>query len=338
MLIKISSLLNRLSRNREVLVFTPIYFFLSLTNLVLKLRMTPDWTNGILVNNHNALMAFQYFNNEQSRLFQFLIPEFIHCFLSLSIVNSYAINRLLFVFMAFVVFHFFLRKWFDQAVSFAGVLIMSGSMAITFTIGDLQESAPLLMLFFILGLWAIREKKDYLFCILLIFGGGLTNETMLVLAAGYFFYRLPSIKFFDMLKTGIRTGLIALPAFSIQGVIRYINRGRPHLEDAYHLPDNLLGIWSEFLHPSRSLLHGKYIYPILIYFIFWIYAFLGYSKSPPFLKSVFWIIPFFVAAHLITGKISEARQLIPLAFIIIPMAFFFIFPKDNPETFLSNIG
>jgi hypothetical protein len=100
--------------------------------------MTPDWTDGVLVNNNNALMAFQYFNNEQSRSFQFLIPEFIHRLFSLSIVNSYAINRLLFVFMAFVVFHFFLRKWFDQAESFAGVLIMSGSMAITFTIFSWQ--------------------------------------------------------------------------------------------------------------------------------------------------------------------------------------------------------
>jgi hypothetical protein len=60
-------------------------------------------------------------------------------------------------------------------------------MAIPFLIKDLQESAPLLMLLFILGLWVLREKKDLLFGLLLILGGGLTNETMLVMAAGYFF-------------------------------------------------------------------------------------------------------------------------------------------------------
>jgi hypothetical protein len=50
----------------------------------------------------------------------------------------------------------------------------------------------------------------------------------------------------------IRTALIALPAFITQGVICYINRGRLHWEDAFHLPDYLLGIWSEGLRPNRS--------------------------------------------------------------------------------------
>jgi hypothetical protein len=121
---KIASLFNKLFHNREVLLFVPIYFFLSLTNLVLKLRLTPGWTDGTLDGIHNQLMAFQYTNNEQSRLFQFLVPEFFHRVFSLTIGSSYALARLLFVFMAFVVFHFFLRKWFSQAESFAGVLIL----------------------------------------------------------------------------------------------------------------------------------------------------------------------------------------------------------------------
>jgi hypothetical protein len=327
---KIAPLVGRLSRNREILVLGPVYFFLSLTNLILKLRETAAWTNGGLVDQHNALLAFVSYNNEQSRLFQFLIPEFLHRMFSLSIVSSYSFARLLFVFVAFVVFHFFLRKWFSQAVSFAGVLILSGSMAITFLAGDLQESAPLLMLLFVLGLWAIREKRDVLFALLLLLGGGLTNETMLILAAGYFVYRLPSARAKDIVKTGFRTALIALPALLTQGVIRYINRDQPHLGGAYHLPENLLGIWNEIQHPVETLFQGKYIYPFLIFSIFWIYAVLGYRKSPRFLRSVFWIVPLFLAANMITGEISESRQMIPLAFILIPMSLFFIFPNPDP--------
>jgi hypothetical protein len=329
---KISSILNQILHNREVLLLLPIYFFLSLTNLILKLRLTPAWINGTLVDNHNALMAFNYYNNEQSRLFQFLIPELFLRVFSLSTESSYALTRLLFIFLAFVAFHFFLRKWFSMAESFAGVLILSGSLAISFLVVDLQESAPLLMLFFILGLWALREKKDLLFCLLLILGGGLTNETMLIMAAGYFFYQISSPKLSDIIKTGFTTCLIALPAFLIQGGIRYINRDQPHLGGAYHLPENLIGIWNEILVPVNTLFQGRYLYPFLIFSIFWIYAVLGYSKSPRFLKSMFWLIPLYLIAHMITGVIYESRQMIPLGFILIPMSLFLIFPKETSQT------
>ncbi len=325
---RIASPLNRLIHNREVLVFVPAYFFFSLTDLVIKLRLTPEWTDGTLDGIHQRLMAFQYTNNEQSRLFQFLIPEFFRRTFSLTIPSSYALARLLFVFLAFVAFHFFLRKWFSQVESFAAVAVLSGSMAISFLIFDLQESAPLLMLLFILGLWVLREKKDLLFCLLLILGGGLTNETMLIMAAGYFFWRIPSFKASAILKTGVATGLLALPAFLVQGGIRYINRNQPHLGGFYHLPDNLAGIWSEIRDPIDAIFHGMYIYPFLIFSIFWIFAAFGYSRSPAFLKAVFWLAPFFIAGNLITGIITESRQMIPLGFIIIPMAMFFILRKE----------
>jgi hypothetical protein len=332
MKIKIGTFLNKIFHNRELLLFAAIYFFLSLTNLVLKLRLNPAWTDGTLEGNHYRLMAFQYTNNEQSRLFQFLIPELFHRTFSLSIESSYALARLLFVFLAFVAFHFFLRKWFSQAESFAGVLILSGSLAITFLINDLQESAPLLMLLFILALWALREKKDLLFAGLLVLGGGLTNETMLVLAAGYFFYRISSFKFSDIMKTGFTTFLIALPAFLVQGGIRYINRNQPQLGGGFHLLDNLQGLWSEIRNPIDALFHGIYVYPFLVFSIFWIFAMIGYRKSPHYLKTMFWVIPLFVAGNLITGIISESRQMIPLGFILIPISLFLLFPRETQQT------
>jgi hypothetical protein len=189
------------------------------------------------------------------------------------------------------------------------------------------------MLLFILGMWAIREKKDLWFCVLLLLGGGLTNETMLILAAGYFFYRLPAFKISNIFKTGLSTVLIAFPAFLTQGVIRYINRHQPHLGGAYHLPENLRAIWFIFRNPFAPIFHhGIYIYPFLIFSLLWIYAAIGYKKSPLFLKAMFWIMPLFVAAHLITGLFDESRQLIPMGFILIPMSFFLLFPKEIPET------
>ena len=308
-------------------IYPPVYFFLSLVSLVLKLRLTPSWANGTLAHNHQLLMAFQFTNNEQSRLFQFLLPEFLRVEIGLSIETSYALVRLLFVFLAFIAFHYFLRKWFNPVESFAGVLILNGSMVVAFLIDDLQESAPLLMLLFVLGLLAIREKKDGLFAILLLIGGGLTNETMLVMPVGYFFYRLQSKKLADIFKTGVRTGLLALPAFLTQGLIRYITRNNPYLDSGLRLPDNLDRLWHELINPGYALFHGTFIYPILIFSVFWVMAILGYSKSPPFLRKVFWIVPFLIIGNFVTGIISESRQMIPLGFIIIPLALFFIIPE-----------
>ena len=329
----IRSISKSISLNRESKIYLPVYFFLSLVSLVLKLRLTAAWLDGTLAHNHQLLLAFQYTNNEQSRLLQFLPPEFLRAVFSLSIETSYALARFLFVFLAFVAFHYFLRKWFNPVESFAGVLILNGSMVVAFLIDDLQESAPLLMLLFVLGLWAIREKKDWLFAVLLLIGGGLTNETMLVMPVGYFFYRLQSKKLADIFKTGARSGLLALPAFLTQGLLRYITRNNPYLDTKFRLPDNLNRLWHELINPGTTLFHGTFIYPLLIFSVFWVFAILGYSKSPPFLRSVFWIVPFFIVGNLITGIISESRQMIPLGFIIIPMALFFMIPEARARSF-----
>ena len=39
------------------------------------------------------------------------------------------------------------------------------------------------------------------------------------------------------------------------------------------------------------------------------------------------MIPLFILAHLITGKINESRQMIPLAYIVLPMGLMTLFPR-----------
>lgn len=202
------------------------------------------------------------------------------------------------------------------------MMILTSALAVSVLIQDLQESAPLLMLLFILGLWAIREEKDGLFCLFMLLGGGLTNETMLVMPLGYFLYRVNSWKFSHLFTVGIRTVMLAAPAFIAQGYLRYINRFQPHLGGAFHWPDNIQGIWEELTFPYRSIFYGEYIYLFLVFSIFWFLALLGLFKSPRYFRRVFWITPIFLAGNLITGRIMESRQMIPLGFIIIPLALF----------------
>ena len=187
------------------------------------------------------------------------------------------------------------------------------------------------MLMFILCLWAIRENRDILYGLFLLIGGGLTNETLLAIAAGYFFVNIRSFKVRDLFNTGLKTALFSFPAFLAQGIIRYITRNQPHLGGAFHLIDNLNGIWSELTHPVLALYTGLYIYLFAIFSVFWLLPLIGFKRSPRFLQRMFWVTPFFLGAHMITGIIYEARQMIPLGFILIPMALFLIFPKTEVE-------
>src|SRR5690606_11401055 len=122
---------------------------------------------------------FEYTNNEQSRLAQYGIPElFVQAF-GCHVETAYIIQRWVFVAVAFVCFHLYLRKWFSEAFCFLNVVLLAAVMPLTY-MDHLQESAPLLMVTFLLGLWAIRENRLGTFSLLLLVGA-INNETMLIL-------------------------------------------------------------------------------------------------------------------------------------------------------------
>lgn len=314
---------------RELLVFSPVYFFLSLIDLQAKLAVSSYWFDGTLVADHHALVQFDYFNNEQSRVLQYAIPEMIQRLFGMTTEHAYMVQRFTFVLLAFVLFHFYLRKWFDVPGAFAGVLFLSAIMPLTF-INDLQESGPLLLVTFVAALWAIREAN--LPAILTAFLiGGLNNETMLALPIVYFFYNFRSKKLNDLVAVTRNTILVSLPLVLTVGPIRFITRDHPQLGGSWHLPDNLNGILNSLHVDPLDLYSASYLYIFFIFGAFWVYAFLRFKEKPLFLRRASWMIPVFIGAHLVTGVIHEVRQMLPLSFIIIPMAFFFVFPtKDEP--------
>ena len=312
--------------DKELWLFAPVYLILSYINLTVKLWQTPAWFS-LLERNHQLLLQFQYTNNEQSRLGQFYIPELFHQLFGLSIIHSYMMNRFLFVFLAFLVFHHYLRKWFSPAESLAGVLLLAATLPFTY-MNCLQESAPQLFLLFLLALLAIRDERPVLLAVTL-FLGGMVNETMFILPAVYFFYHLRWDGIVGIARTAGRSLLVGIPIMVTLFPIRWINRDRPHLGGGWHWPDNWQGIARDagkiFDRPQDAF----YWYFILMYGALWIYAAFGYRRSPLFLKRASWMIPLFILSHLITGIIKESRQMVPIAYIIIPMALFFLFGKKE---------
>ena len=164
----------------ELLWLAPLYATLSFIQLKLKLDATSTWTSGRLVKNHKLLLDFDYTNNEQSRILQFYIPEALRQLFDVSIPHAYLIQRGLFVFAGFMVMHAYCRGWFDRTGAALCVCVQAALMALSH-MNDLQESAPLLMVAFVLCLWAIRERNDWAFALLLLIGA-MNNETVLSLA------------------------------------------------------------------------------------------------------------------------------------------------------------
>ena len=312
---------------RELVRFSMIYVFLALINLRVKLNLTPSWFDGTLERNHKFLLAFGYANNEQSRILQFLIPETLRRVFGISITNAYIFQRWLFVFLAFICFHFFLRKWFDTKLSFAGVVFLAAIMPLSYY-NHLQESAPLLMLTFLLALWAIREHKIFLYVVIL-FIGALNNETMLVLPLVHFCYNFKKFAFRHLLQLSATTIIRCLPAYAAASSIRYLTRDYPRLAKFWQLPDNIQGVIEHIQYTPLEYWDAEFLYFVILFGAFWVFAFLAFSDKPLFLKRAAIMIPVFVIIHFMVSIVKEVRLFLPLSFVLIPMALFTLFPPKQ---------
>ena len=305
------------------LLFGSVYLVLSLINLRVKLLLTPAWYDGTLERNHQLLLNFSYTNNEQSRLLQFYLPEILARLFPLSVPDAYLVQRWSFTLLAFCCFHHYLRRWFGSELAFAGVLLLACVMPLTY-FNHLQESAPLLALTFLLALWAIRDRRTLVYTGVLLVGA-VNNETMLFLPAVHFFHGFRNWKVKSLGPLLLRTVACALPAYLAVGVIRYLNRDRPHLGGAWHLPDNVVGILRGLVASPIDWWETSYLYLFFVYGVLWVFAWRRFADKPLFLQRSLLTVPLFIIPHLVTGIILEVRQMLPLAFIIIPAALFALF-------------
>jgi len=312
---------------RELHPFVWIYGFLSFLELRSKLLVTPVWFDGTLEHNHAALLAFQYTNNEQSRLLQYYIPEFLVRTTGLTVAHAYMVQRWAFVGLAFVMFHLYLRRWFSRGLTFAAVCLLAATLPFTF-MNDLQESSAFLMPSALAALWTIRDGASWSVAVALLVGA-LNNETTLALASVYFADRLRAWSPASLWNTIWRTLAVAAPAFAYTAWIRYVTRDRQHLGGARHWRDNVHGIISD-LHMNPLDYHrAAYLSIFFIFNVLWICAFLRLSEKPRFVRATLLLIPAFAIPHLLTGIMYEVRQMVPLAFVVIPAAFFWIFRDES---------
>ena len=308
------------------LPFFGLYAFMSFLGLRSKLQVTPAWFDGTLERNHAALLAFQYTNNEQSRLLQFYIPELLVRVLGVTVAHAYMLQRWAFVALAFMLFHLYLRKWFSDGLALASVCLLAAVLPFSY-MNDLQESAPFLMASCVAALWTIRDAGAWSTAAVL-FVGALNNETTLALTSVFATNRFRNWRPNSLWNTGWRTLAVATPAFAYTAWIRYVTRDRPHLGGARHWRDNVHAILADLQLNPLDYYKAVYLSMFFIFNVLWLFAFLRISEKPRYVRATLVLIPAFVIPHLLTGIISEARQMVPLGFVVIPAAFFWLFRDE----------
>ena len=315
---------------KGILPFVVIYAFLSFLDLRAKLQVTPTWFDGTLDRNHPALLAFQYVQNEQSRILQFYIPEALIRIFGLSVIHAYMVQRWLFVGLSFTLFHLYSRRWFSAPLAFAAVVLLAAILPFSFY-NDLQESSAFLMASFVAGLWTIRDGPSWAVAIAFLVGA-MNNETTLSLASVYWADRFSGWRLAALLKTTWQTVAVAAPAIVYTAWIRYVTWGRPHPGGARHWGDNIGGILADMRLSPLEYPRALYLSIFFIFNVLWIFAFLRLKEKPRFVRATLVLIPAFILPHLFTGIIYEVRQMVPLAFVVIPAAFFWLFPDPEPRT------
>ncbi len=304
--------LRRSLTERNIWLFL-VCAFLAWVTYHLKVATTRAWTDGTLEWVHKQLVAFDFVNNEQSRLLQYGIPETVVRICGISVRSAYTVQRLAFTTLTLIVFALFLRRWLRPGAVFGCIALYALLIAYSAR-NDLQESAPLLGLTFIGALWAVREKRDVLFAAI-VWIGSLNNETMLFVPFVYGLVHADRSSLGATIRIGLRAVLLGLPAILSVAAIRYATRDLPYLGGGWHLEENLMALDA-----------------VLLFFgTFWLLALRKVSALPVFFQRTLLSIPFFLVPNLIVGVITETRLLLPLAFFVLPAALWTWMPEERAE-------
>lgn len=206
-----------------------------------------------------------------------------------------------------------MRAWFGAQGAFSGVVLLDVIMPLTY-LNHLQESSSLLMLTFLVSLWAIRDNRTFLLSASL-FLGGLNNETMLILPMVYFFYNYHTQQLRSLLSLIRKTVLISLLIFLTVATIRYFTRNNPPLAPLWQLPNNI----DDVLSAIRETPFSRNLFIFYMYNVFWLYAFVGLRRKPLFLRRAAPLIPVFVIVHFLVAMTNEVRLMLPISFLVITL-------------------
>lgn len=313
----------KLSKETKVIViFIVIYFcfawILSYTYFTTHLKDIGDGFDYW----HNTIAAGELGGSNQFRLMSFWLAEFFHKSLNLQVFLAYISIRFLFTFFTLSLFHFFLLKWFSHERAFLSVTILSAITPVTY-LSFLQESDPLLIFFFLVGLWLIREKK-LLPLAFLIALATFAKETIVFLIPFYLIFNWQKKNWLKIILEAALLGIVWLVMFYITRNAFFDGQNSA----LWQLPHNIATL-SRVL--SYNPLINLHILFLPLFGVFWALPFFHLKKKPYFFRKAAPYIVVYIILHFLFGWPEESRIMLPLAFLVIPSGLMTLFHYLGPK-------
>jgi len=228
-----------------------------------------------------------------------------------SVYTAYLVLRGAVTGVALFVFDRYMRMWVTSSAAAAGSFFLAAIIPFTF-FRVVQESDPISLLVFVLAFWALALGRDLLL-IPLVLLGTLNRETVAMIPALYLVIRWGREQ---PLRLAWRTAALGASWAAVYGglLLHYGRRG--YYCDVVMLPQNLAS-----LSPTVFLL--------LMFGAVWVLAYMARRDAPEMLRRALWLVPPFLVLHYVVAMVNEVRLFLPLAPILIPLAWWTLFPNDR---------
>lgn len=312
------------NKTKKIILIFIIYFFLawllSSTYFLTHLSIIPDEWNSW----HDRLLSGHSGSSLQYRVMSIWIVEGIRSIFSEQSFIAYLIMRFIFILLLFILFHLFLRKWFNDKNSLLAVILLAAIMPISF-LPMLQEADVVHMVFFLIGIWLIRSNK-FLGLLAIIFIGTFAKETIIFLIPLYLIINWRPGKKVRAIVKSLLLLIIWTSAFYITRELIYPDGGST--SSIGQLLYNFNAIKNYILYNPIINYH---LYYIPLFGIFWFLVFTKLKQKPYFLRRGALFIVVFMVLHFIMGWPEETRIVLPLAFIVIPSGLISLFPEILKE-------
>ncbi len=243
-----------------------------------------------------------------------------------SFILSYTLIDTAGIFLALSCLYLYLREWFKKETALLGVVLAGATMMIALRDHELSPWSWYEAAFVSLGFWLLHREKYRGFTGLMVIAT-LNRETALFLPLAYLFTRqdikniwnrkaafqwkpfLPMVGWWGLwffLYTGLRIGLGWAPHVMELGKLIQLN-----------------------LQPGTIVRSA--IKCGLLFGFFWYWMFPGFKKAPAFVRGTVGMGVCYFLAILVMGSWKEARLLMPLYPVIIPLGLAYLFPDRMKE-------
>ncbi|MEW6040113.1 MAG: hypothetical protein AB1633_01150, partial [Elusimicrobiota bacterium] len=256
---------------------------------------------------HRQVIANQAPSPIQYRIFVYYIAEGL-IRLGLKFEEAYWLIRVVFVFLSALLFHLFMKKWFEDTLCLCGTLFMFAVLPLTYWGYYMQPTDSVNLFFFIIAYWLIREKKDLLLSPLL-FAATFNREAPVILPLVFLFYRYDELPLKEL--------LIKFFVYCFSAGIVYF--GLPKIFGIHDAYEEVFVLW-------RNLRNYRaFLYPALLFSVFLFLPWKEFAARPKFLRRAALLIPFFLLMHYLITLPMETRLFLPLFPIVIPLGLMTLF-------------